>query len=86
VTLREYNPSTIAWISSLMIFFMFFFGPIIGKLYDNYGPRWLLIIGTFLEVFGLMMTSISTEYYQILLAQGVCASGGASTIFCTCNP
>ena len=30
VTLREYSPSTIAWISSLMIFFMFFFGPIIG--------------------------------------------------------
>ena len=31
VTLREYAPSTIAWISSLMIFFMFFFGPIIGE-------------------------------------------------------
>ena len=31
VTLREYSPSTIAWISSLMIFFMFFFGPIIGE-------------------------------------------------------
>lgn len=30
VTLRQYAPDTIAWISSLMIFFMFFFGPIIG--------------------------------------------------------
>lgn len=51
-------------ISSLEIFFMFFFGPIIGKLYDNYGPRYLLLVGTFLEVFGLMMTSLATEYYQ----------------------
>ena len=49
---------------------MFFFGPIIGKIYDNYGPRWLLIVGTFLEVFGLMMTSLATEYYQFVLAQG----------------
>jgi hypothetical protein len=32
------------------------------------------------------MTSISTEYYQILLAQGICASVGAFTIFCTFNP
>lgn len=45
---------------------MFFFGPIIGKLYDNYGPRYLLLVGTFLEVFGLMMTSLATEYYQLV--------------------
>ena len=47
---------------------MFFFGPIIGKLYDNYGPRYLLLVGTFLEVFGLMMTSLATEYYQYIQA------------------
>ena len=45
---------------------MFFFGPIIGKLYDNYGPKYLLLVGTFLEVFGLMMTSLATEYYQLV--------------------
>ena len=28
------------------------------------------------------MLSLSTEYYQILLSQGICASVGASTIFC----
>lgn len=60
---------------------MFFGGPIVGKLYDNYGPRWILIVGTFLHVFGLMMASISTEYYQLLLSQGVCSPTGASMIF-----
>jgi MFS family permease len=49
---------------------MFFFGPVIGKIFDNYGPRWLLLSGTILEVFGLMMTSLSSEYYQFILAQG----------------
>ncbi|KAK5743502.1 MFS sugar transporter [Elasticomyces elasticus] len=79
--LSQYNPSTVSWISSLEAFFMFAGGPIIGKLYDNYGPRWLLLGGTFLHVFGLMMTSLATEYYQFLLAQGVCSPIGASMIF-----
>ena len=72
--LADYSPSSISWISSLETFSMFFFGPAIGKVYDNYGPRWLLIGGTFLEVFGLMMTSLSSKYYQLLLAQGICSS------------
>lgn len=60
---------------------MFFFGPIVGKYYDAYGSRYILLIGTFLHVFGLMMTSISTKYYQFLLAQGVVSATGASFIF-----
>lgn len=51
------------------------------QLFDNYGPKWLLLIGTFLHVFGLMMTSISKEYYQFFLAQGICSPLGASFVF-----
>ena len=52
-----------------------------GILYDKYGPRYLILIGSFLHVFGLMMASISTEYYQILLSQGVCSAVGVAAIF-----
>ena len=79
--LTSYSPSAISWIPSLETFFMFFGGPVVGKLYDNYGPRWILLTGSFLHIFGLMMTSISTEYYQILLAQGICSPIGASCVF-----
>ncbi|KAG8405756.1 hypothetical protein J3458_021691 [Metarhizium acridum] len=37
--------------------------------------------GSFLHVFGLMMCSLGTQYYQILLAQGVCSAVGVSAIF-----
>ncbi|PTB63200.1 MFS general substrate transporter [Trichoderma citrinoviride] len=79
--LKEYSASTVSWIPSLQIFFMMALGPVIGLIYDKYGPRWLIIGGTFLHVFGLMMTSISTEYYQLLLSQGVCSAIGVSAIF-----
>ncbi|KAI4109174.1 MAG: hypothetical protein L6R37_000605 [Teloschistes peruensis] len=79
--LQEYSPSTIAWIPSLTTFFMFAGGPIWGKLYDNHGPRYLLLAGTIFHVFGLMMASLAHEYYQYLLAQGVCSPIGASMIF-----
>jgi MFS family permease len=56
-------------------------GPIVGKFFDSHGPRPLLLVGTFLHVFGLMMASISTQYYQILLSQGVCSAIGVACIF-----
>lgn len=60
---------------------MLFGGPFAGTLFDNFGPRWILLAGTFLHVFGLMMTSISHTYYQILLSQAVCSAIGASFVF-----
>lgn len=63
-----------------------FQGPIAGGIYDNYGPRWLLLVGSFLHVFGIMMASIAKEYYQLLLAQGFCSGIGISTLFQTCMP
>ncbi|KAF2843200.1 major facilitator superfamily transporter [Patellaria atrata CBS 101060] len=79
--LKEYTESQIAWIPSLQVFFMLFGGPFVGKIFDDYGPRYILIVGSFLHVFGLMMTSICKEYYQFLLAQAVCSAIGASMAF-----
>jgi predicted MFS family arabinose efflux permease len=79
--LSSYSQSEISWIPALQIFFMLFGGPFVGKIFDDYGPGLLLSIGTFLHVFGLMMTSISHEYYQILLSQAICSAIGASMVF-----
>ncbi|EXJ89853.1 hypothetical protein A1O3_02920 [Capronia epimyces CBS 606.96] len=79
--LRAYSSQEVAWIPSLEAFMMFGGGLWIGRIYDNYGPRYILLAGTFFHVFGLMMASISTKYYQFLLAQGVCSALGASMIF-----
>ncbi|KAF2797761.1 MFS general substrate transporter [Melanomma pulvis-pyrius CBS 109.77] len=79
--LSNYSPSTVSWIPSCEIFVMFFPGPFVGFFYDNYGPKYLIIVGTLFHVFGIMMTSLSTEYYQFILAQGICSPLGLNCIF-----
>ncbi|OCT47942.1 hypothetical protein CLCR_04095 [Cladophialophora carrionii] len=81
VELKQYSPSTVAWIPAVETFFMLATGPVAGFIFDNYGPTKLLIVGSFMHVFGLMMASISTEYYQFMLSQGVCSAIGACCIF-----
>ena len=51
--LRDYSPSTIAWIASLEIFMMFLPGPIVGFVNDNYGVKPLIYFGTLFHVLGL---------------------------------
>ncbi|KAL9020404.1 MAG: hypothetical protein Q9185_002378 [Variospora sp. 1 TL-2023] len=79
--LPSYSSSTIAWILSVQVFILNGMAPIDGKIFDNYGSSALITIGTFLHIFGIMMISLSTEYYQLFLAQSVCSGIGAAMIF-----
>jgi MFS family permease len=79
--LKDYSSSTIAWIPSLQIFFLFALGPVVGIIFDNYGPRPLIIGGTLLHVFGLMMASLAKTYYQFILSQGVCSAIGVACLY-----
>ena len=60
---------------------MFFGGILFGHFFDTFGPRYVLLAGSLMHVFGLMMTSLSTKYYQFFLAQSVCSAIGLSAIF-----
>ncbi|KAK1621799.1 major facilitator superfamily domain-containing protein [Colletotrichum phormii] len=79
--LKNDSSSAIAWIGSVQVFFLMAGGVIFGPLYDLGYARSMLITGTFLVVFGFMMTSISTQYYQFLLAQGFCVGIGSSCLY-----
>ena len=79
--LRSYSPSTISWILSVQAFILSGMAPINGKVFDNYGSNALIRIGSFLHIFGIMMLSLSTQYYQIFLAQSICSGIGAAMIF-----
>ncbi|KAK9315121.1 major facilitator superfamily domain-containing protein [Lipomyces starkeyi] len=82
--LSTLSESTISWISSLQIFFLLFSGLFIGHLFDCFGPRYLIFFGTFLQVFGIMMASISHTYFQILICQAIVAPIGSAFTFHAC--
>ena len=56
-------------------------GSIAGPIYDKGYVRQLLGVGSFLIVFGQMMLSLCTSYWQVLLAQAVCIGTGTGLIF-----
>ncbi|KAK7208544.1 major facilitator superfamily domain-containing protein [Myxozyma melibiosi] len=84
--LMNYSPSEISWITSMEIFLTIFMAAFVGAAYDVIGPKPLIIPGTILMTVGIMLTSISTQYYQIMLSQGVLTAIGGAMIFHACAP
>jgi hypothetical protein len=64
--------SQIAWIGSIQVFFTFMLSTFSGRAADAGYASHAVLLGTVLIVLGTFMTSLSTTYWQILLAQGVC--------------
>lgn len=73
--------SQISWIGSVQVFLAFFMCAVSGRLVDAGYARQTIAAGSFLVVFGIMMTSLATEYWQILLAQGICTGLGMGIMF-----
>ncbi|KAK5045825.1 hypothetical protein LTR84_008918 [Exophiala bonariae] len=73
--------SNLSWIGSLQAFLMLVVGIITGPLYDAGYFRHLLYFGSFLVVFGMMMTSLAGNYWEVLLAQAVTIGVGSGCLF-----
>ncbi|KAI1155788.1 major facilitator superfamily domain-containing protein [Nemania diffusa] len=78
--LKEYSSSDISWIGSIQSWFLMAIGVFIGPLYDAGHCRILLVAGTVFVALGFMLTSISTAYWSIFLAQGVLTGLGTSCL------
>ncbi|KAJ5690172.1 Major facilitator superfamily domain general substrate transporter [Penicillium macrosclerotiorum] len=81
ILLLKYSASSISWIGTVQGFLLLMAGIIVGPIFDKGHLRPLLLLGTFLVVFGLMMTSLSTKYYQVFLAQGLVVGVGCAFLF-----
>ncbi|KAF1987174.1 MFS general substrate transporter [Aulographum hederae CBS 113979] len=79
--LSDTSPSTISWLGSIQGFLLLVFSAITGPVYDAGYFRELIGAGSFLLVFGHMMLSLCTEYWQVFLAQGLCIGLGTGLTF-----
>lgn len=74
-------PSDIAWIGSFQVFFLFFIGTFSGRLADAGYFRHIILLGSFLQLLGIFMASISTEYWQLVLSHGICVGIANGCLF-----
>ena len=47
-----------------------------GRLYDRYGPRWIILVSSVLFSGGLMLTAVMTDLWQFVLFYGVISAAG----------
>nr|POF04192.1 aspyridones efflux protein apdf [Quercus suber] len=75
------TPSAISWIGSIQAFLLMLGGSITGPIYDAGYVHHLIFTGSILIVVGLMMVSLCTQYWQVMLAQGIAVGLGSGCLF-----
>lgn len=77
-----HSPSDISWVGSIQISLLFLIGTFSGRATDAGFFKVTVVIGSFLQVFGICMTSLCTKYWQLFVAQGVVQGIGCGLMFC----
>ena len=78
--LSNISNSDISWIGSTQAFIVLILGAFTGPLFDAGYIYHMIWAGIFLIVFGMMMLSLCTFYWQIMLVQGICVGMGAGLL------
>ncbi|KAI0888383.1 major facilitator superfamily domain-containing protein [Annulohypoxylon maeteangense] len=80
-TLSSHSSSDISWIGTTQGFLLSLIGIISGPLYDRGYIRYLMYIGSLLNVAGLLGTSASEEYSLIFLSYGIALGLGCGALY-----
>ncbi|KAI0121677.1 major facilitator superfamily domain-containing protein [Xylariales sp. AK1849] len=80
-TLLSRPPSDISWIGSVQVFLTFFIGAFTGRITDAGFFRPVLLCGTIFNTIGIFTASSATQYWQLLLSQGLCMGIGNGCLF-----
>lgn len=81
--LSNFTPRDIGWIPSVFVYLALGLGICIGPLFDRFGPRWILWIGSSAYIVMAFLLAECREYYQFLLCLGVLGGVGGACITCT---
>jgi MFS family permease len=79
--LSSFKTRDIGWISAVNVFLNLFLGVQIGPLFDRYGPRWLVLVGSLTYVVSLVLLAQCKKYWHFMLVYGVVS--GTSSAFLT---
>ncbi|KAJ2998442.1 hypothetical protein NUW58_g320 [Xylaria curta] len=78
------QPSDIAWVGSISLFLLFFLGTLSGPLMDRGHFHSIVFVGCAAQLLGVFSTSAVSQYWQLILAQGVVQGIGNGLLFTPC--
>lgn len=78
--LSHYSSRDVGWISGVFVFTSLILGIFVGPLFDAYGPKELVAVGTGIYSLGVLLTAQCTQYWHFILCFGVIAGIGAAVI------
>ena len=78
----HYSASSVAWVGTVNLCLIYFAGVFSGRAMDTGHYRTCTAVGLSLQLIGVFTTSISTEYWQLILSQGLCQGIGNGLLFC----
>lgn len=76
--------SDISWVGSLSLFLLFFLGTLSGPIMDRGYLRHLLVAGCGFQILGVFTTSAVSQYWQLVLSQGIVQGIGNGLLFTPC--
>jgi len=79
-TLRR-SSADVAWVGSLQLFLLFFIGTLSGRAMDAGYFRYLIVLGCSMQLLGTFTTSVATQYWELVLSQGILQGLGNGLLF-----
>ncbi|KAI5960185.1 uncharacterized protein KGF55_004908 [Candida pseudojiufengensis] len=76
--LKNINKQDIGWVFALYLGIMYLFNVIFGQIFDMYGAKIPLCVGTFLICIGLFLTAECEKLYQFILSFSIITALGCS--------
>ena len=74
--------STVSWVGSIQLWVIFVMSAFSGRALDAGLFIPTLVVGSTIQLIGIFMTSFCHNFWQLLLAQGLCTGLGSGIIFC----
>lgn len=87
--LSTYSSTDVGWIPSSFVFFTLLLGVYVGPLFDSYGPKVLVYMGSALLGLRLFLFAECKQYWQFMLCFSLLGGIGAalvSTVAMSCIP
>ncbi|CAG9953088.1 unnamed protein product [Clonostachys rosea f. rosea IK726] len=72
----SWSSSQISWVGSIQLFLAFIGGSVSGRLADAGYARHCILLGSALNIIGIMTASCASAYWQVILSLGVCVGLG----------